>query len=80
MYNNSLGSSRLSFRCLLPFLLLFLLPPALSAQTSGRTAALTGTVTDSTGGVIPNATVTATNTGNGQVRDHNDWSGWRLQD
>ena len=37
------------------------------AQTSG-TAALTGTVTDSTGGVIPNATVTATNTGNGQAR------------
>ena len=40
---------------------------ALFAQSSG-TSALTGTVTDPTGAVIPNVTVTATNTGNNSVR------------
>jgi len=38
-----------------------------SAQTAA-TGALTGTVTDSTGGRIPGAQVIATNTGNGQTR------------
>ena len=37
------------------------------AQTAG-TGALRGTVTDSTGAVVPNATVTATSTDTGQVR------------
>src|ERR1051326_4483959 len=41
--------------------------PFVSAQTAG-TGALTGTVTDSTGGRIPGATVIATNTANGQTR------------
>jgi hypothetical protein len=39
----------------------------LFAQTAG-TAALTGTVTDPTGSVVPNATVTSTNTGTNQSR------------
>src|SRR5260370_39916004 len=37
------------------------------AQTSG-TGAITGTITDSTGAVIPGASIEATNTGNGQQR------------
>src|SRR5437868_5128065 len=41
--------------------------PSLVAQTAA-TGALTGTVTDSTGSVVPNALVTATNTGTGQER------------
>src|ERR1700693_4926698 len=41
--------------------------PFVSAQTAG-TGALTGTVTDSSNSAIPGATVTATNTGNGQSR------------
>ena len=46
---------------------LMLLATCVRAQTSG-TAALTGSVTDATGAVIANATVTATNTGTGQSR------------
>src|SRR5438309_7351328 len=41
--------------------------PSLMAQTAG-TGALTGTVTDSSGAVIPNATVTATSVDTGQAR------------
>ena len=69
MHKNSFGDPRFSF-CVLLVLLLFapFLSPSLLAQTSG-TAALTGTVTDPTGAVIANATVTATNTANGQVRN-----------
>ncbi len=40
-------------------ILLMLLPPALLAQTAS-TGAIKGTVTDSSGAVVPNATVTAT--------------------
>jgi len=40
---------------------------SLMAQ-SASTAAITGTVTDQTGAVVPNATVTATNTGTNQAR------------
>src|SRR5712691_7906603 len=41
--------------------------PSLMAQT-GSTAALTGIVTDASGAVIPNVTVTATNTGTNRSR------------
>jgi hypothetical protein len=47
---------------------LLLVPsPSLWAQSSS-TGALSGTVTDATGAVVPNVTVTATNTETGQVR------------
>lgn len=48
-------------------LLLLAVASSLFAQTAG-TGALTGTVTDATGAVVPNATVTATNSDTGQVR------------
>ena len=54
-------------RELLIFCLLVALAPSVIAQTAG-TGALTGTVTDSTGAVVPNATVTATSIDTGQVR------------
>ena len=47
--------------------LLIATAPFLSAQTAG-TGALTGTVSDSSGAVIPNATVTATSVDTGQSR------------
>ena len=53
----------------------WLLATALLAALSGAVAlgqvlygTLTGTITDKTGAVVPNATVTVTNQGNGQVR------------
>src|SRR5438552_4124988 len=51
------------------FLLLLLLssPEAVVAQTAG-TGALTGTVTDPSGGVVPGVTVIVTSTNTGQTR------------
>jgi hypothetical protein len=43
--------------------------PAAAAQTRATTADLTGTVADQTGGVLPGATITATNTATNAVRD-----------
>jgi Carboxypeptidase regulatory-like domain/TonB-dependent Receptor Plug Domain len=48
-------------------IVLVLWVPSLIAQTAA-TGALTGTVTDPSGGVVPNATVTATNLDTGQAR------------
>jgi Carboxypeptidase regulatory-like domain/TonB dependent receptor-like, beta-barrel len=56
--------------CVVEFLLVLLViaaSPALWAQTAG-TGALTGTITDSSRAVVPNATVTATNLDTGQNR------------
>src|SRR5580698_1344223 len=61
-------SARSSARVLgLAFLAVFLILACnarLGAQLTGK-GAITGVVTDKTGAVIPNATITATNTGNG---------------
>ena len=78
MHKNTFCDSRLSLGILSLLLFLTLWPSPLPAQTAGS-AALTGTVTDPTGAVISNATVTATNTGNGQVRNDNDGGERRLQ-
>src|ERR1035438_2266516 len=61
--------SHMTSRCnwLAAVSLFVVLAPSLMAQTSA-TGALTGTVTDPTGAVVPNVTVTATNTDTGQVR------------
>src|ERR1700722_18368290 len=47
--------------------LVILMAPSVMAQTAG-TGAIAGVVTDSTGAVVPNVKVTATNTGTGQSR------------
>ena len=49
------------------FLLVIMIPCFATAQSSG-TGALTGTVTDSSGAVIPNVTVTVSSLDTGQVR------------
>ena len=54
-------------RALFVICLFVTLALSVMAQTAG-TGALTGTVTDSTGAVVPNATVTATSTDTGQTR------------
>ena len=58
---------RWGFALLLASSLLIEAVPSLSAQTAG-TGALKGTVTDSSGAVVPNATVTATSLDTGQAR------------
>lgn len=67
MYKNLARCSRVTFRSFLVLLLFVFLVPSLLAQTAD-TGALAGTVTDSTGAVVPNATVTVTNADTGQVR------------
>ena len=67
MSKNSFFDVRLGIGVLLVFCLSIALAPSVVAQTAG-TGALTGTVTDSTGAVVPNATVTLTSTDTGQVR------------
>lgn len=54
-------------RWLIVALLFVVLAPSLRSQTSA-TSALAGTVSDQTGAVAPNVTVTATNTDTSQVR------------
>ncbi len=58
----SSGALLLSVACLF-----FAVPPSLKAQTNA-TGALSGIVTDSSGAVVPNVTVTVTSTDTGQVR------------
>src|SRR5579862_9733844 len=52
---------------LVSFLLLVVCPSLVIAQTAG-TGGLAGIVTDATGAVVPNVTVTATSADTGQVR------------
>ncbi len=58
----SSGALLLSVACLF-----FAVPPSLKAQTNA-TGALSGIVTDSSGAVVPNVTVTVTSTDTGQAR------------
>ena len=68
MPKNSLVKFRFGAGIFLLILLLSLiLTPSLMAQTAG-TGALKGTVTDSTGAVVPNAMITATSVDTGQMR------------
>src|SRR5690242_20861501 len=53
--------------CVLTLCLCVLASPMLLAQTAG-TGALTGTISDPSGGVVPNATVTITSIDTGQSR------------
>jgi hypothetical protein len=67
---NGLRSDRLvvagRFFSLLALIALIAVPVALKAQSGGQ-GAITGTVTDSTGAAIPDATINATNTATGVV-------------
>lgn len=60
-----LTRSRLSTFLLLLFTIALAAAPSLLAQSAG-TGSLTGTVSDSSGGVVPNATVTATSVDTGR--------------
>ena len=53
--------------CIVLVLCSMILAPSAFSQTAA-TGALTGTLRDSSGAVVPNATVTATSTGTGQAR------------
>ena len=61
------GGQSLVLSYVFPLFVLLLLAPLAFSQTSS-TGALTGTVKDSSGAVVPNATVTATSIGTGQAR------------
>ena len=61
------GKSIFALNCFGLAFLYLVLSPLVFGQTSG-TGALTGTIRDSSGGVVPNATVTATSLGTNQTR------------
>jgi len=67
MSNSAFSSGRLWVRTLLVACLCLILVPSMIGQSSS-TGALTGTVKDPSGGVIPNASVTLTNLNTGAVR------------
>ncbi len=67
MSKNGLSNWRWGAGALLVVCLSIMLEPSLTAQ-SASTGALTGTVRDPSGALIPNATVTATNADTGAVR------------
>src|SRR5277367_3452331 len=65
--NSRLSAVRFASALVVCLIVLFIFAPALLAQTPS-TGALTGTVTDPSGGVVVGASVTATNNGTGQAR------------
>jgi Carboxypeptidase regulatory-like domain len=65
--NRDYAFVRGTFGCVLFAMLAFFAVPSLFCQTAS-TGAITGTLKDASGAVIPNATVTATNSGTDQVR------------
>ena len=67
-----------SILLVLACILLILLPSSLMAQTAG-TGAIRGTVTDASGAVIPNSTVTLTSAATGQARTVADRGGRDIQ-
>src|SRR5208282_5693204 len=67
MSKNNRVEFRFGIGTLLILFLSVILAPSLLAQTAG-TGALRGTVTDSTGAVVPSATVSATSIDTGQAR------------
>src|ERR1700692_1532247 len=64
---NISGDRYARIRLVLVVCLFLMFAKSLRAQTAG-TGALTGTVTDSSGAVVPNATVTISSRDTGQVR------------
>jgi hypothetical protein len=66
-FEKSLRSRVLAFSGVVLFLLSLSVAPAILGQ-SATTGAITGTVTDSSNAVVPNATVTVTSTETGQAR------------
>jgi hypothetical protein len=67
MSKNTFFDVRFGIGLLVVLCFSIVMAPCVVAQTAG-TGALTGTVTDSTGAVVPNATVTLTSADTGQVR------------
>jgi Carboxypeptidase regulatory-like domain/TonB-dependent Receptor Plug Domain len=67
MSRESFFNSRFGLGLLLILFLIVMFPASLPAQTAG-TGALRGSVTDSTGAVVPNTTVVATSLDTGQAR------------
>jgi hypothetical protein len=63
--NYSRGPRSLRYLAIVAALMMVFSPGSLLAQGTGGRATISGTVTDSTGAVIPDATVTALNTGTG---------------
>ncbi len=63
-----MGAKKIAWSCLFLVLsLAFIIVPGVMAQTSGS-GAITGIVTDPSGGSVPNVTVTITNADTGQAR------------
>src|SRR6266852_6226922 len=65
---SSVFKSQNVLAALMQLAFIFFLPTLLIAQSSRVTGELTGTISDNTGAVVPQATVTATDTATNQLR------------